>query len=89
MEKHETKKILVVIFLRQIIYFCLFWSFYAIGWHYFVTIKSGHDYILYDASILVPIASIFFYITTALFFALKTPTSRSPEPSDKQPQSQT
>ncbi|MCQ2099719.1 hypothetical protein [Fibrobacter sp. UWH3] len=82
MEKQKAK--ILDIILKQITFFCLYWGFYAIGWHYCTTIKmNGYCTIFYDSAIFVPLLSTVFYIAGAIAVQLNI-TSPSSKPSDKQ-----
>ncbi|MCQ2123561.1 MAG: hypothetical protein MJZ25_05175 [Fibrobacter sp.] len=81
--KKQKNKILDIV-LKQITFFCLYWGFYAIGWHYCTTIKIGSvSTLFYDASFFVPVFSTLFYFVSAIAFQLNI-TSPSSQPSDKQ-----
>ena len=82
MEKQKAK--ILDIILKQITFFCLYWGFYAIGWHYCTTIKMNHmASFFYEARIYVSIASVMVYILSAIAFYTAI-TSPSSQPSDKQ-----
>ena len=75
------------------VFFCVYWGVFAIIWHFasYITFNDTYKTILYESGILTPIFAIGTYFVGA-YFALILPngtTSRSPEPSDKQHQSQT
>lgn len=82
MDMKKQNKILDTV-LKQITFFCLYWGFYAIGWHYCTQIKMGHmASFFYEAAIYVSIASVTVYVLAAIFFHTWT-TLQSSEPSDK------
>lgn len=93
MEKQNERNILKEILLTEWVFFCVYWGIFAIIWHFasYITFNDTGKTILYESGILTPIFAIGTYLVGA-YFALILPnssTSRSPEPSDKQPQSQT
>lgn len=79
--------------IRHVVYACLYWGFYALGHHFCSLIEIDGINILHESGIEPIIVAIFVYIVSAFCVATMSETtsstSRSPEPSDKQPQSQT
>lgn len=93
MEKQNERNLLKEILLTEWMFFCVYWGIFAIIWHFasYITFNDTGKTILYESGILTPIFAIGTYLVGAYFALIlpNSPTSRSPEPSDKQPQSQT
>ena len=93
MEKQNERNLLKEILLTEWMFFCVYWGIFAIIWHFasYITFNDTGKTILYESGILTPIFAIGTYLVGAYFVLIlpNSPTSRSPEPSDKQPQSQT
>jgi len=79
--------------IRHVVYACLYWGFYTLGHHFCSQIEIDGINILHESGIEPILVSIFVYIVSAFCVTTMSdtilPTSRSPKPSDKQPQSQT
>ena len=93
MEKQKKRNLLKETLLTEWMFFCVYWGIFAIIWHFasYITFNDTGKTILYESGILTPIFAIGTYLVGAYFALIlpNSPTSRSPEPSDKQPQSQT
>ena len=72
------------------VFFCAYWGFYAIAWHFATLVKDGNDYVLYDIGIYLHFVALVFYIIGAIlvFDRHGIISSQSQEPSDKQHQTQ-
>lgn len=92
MEKQNKRSLLKETLFTEWVFFCIYWGLFAIIWHFasYITFNDTGKTILYESGILTPFFAIGTYLVGA-YFALILPnnsTSRSPEPSDKHPQSQ-
>ena len=91
MEKQKKKSFVNETVFIEWMFFCSYWSFYAIAWHFAALVKIDGDYVLYDIGIFLHAIALAFYIIGAILVSDRNGviSSRSPKPSDKQSQSQT
>jgi len=66
MEKHNNKHLTIETLFVEGVFFCAYWGFYAIAWHFAALIKNGNDYVLYDIGIFLHLIAFSFYIIGAI-----------------------
>lgn len=93
MEKQNEKFFPKGSIFTEWVFFCVYWGVFAITWHFATQIETNvpNVSILHEARIITHFFAILFYCFGALLILgnSRRTISRSPEPSDKQPQSQT
>ena len=62
MEKQKRNFFSKEILFAEWVFFCSYWGFYAIAWHFAALLKVDGDYVLYDIGFFLHIIALAFYI---------------------------